>query len=84
MSLFLDLAKAFDYGLLARFIDRLEKIEIRGIQFLLLKDYLANHTQRVRKGGIETSDDVFEFGVPHCVRIQYTFCYIYYLCNRIC
>lgn len=64
ISIFLDLAKAFDTVSVPILVQKLEKIGIRGKQLSLLTDYLTNRTQRVQVGPYTSSDLPVTYGVP--------------------
>lgn len=83
LTIFLDLAKAFDTVSLPKLLFKLENMGIRGTQLSLFKDYLSNRTQRVRIGGMESSDDCIEFGVPQGSVLGPTLflCYMNDLCE---
>lgn len=64
LSIFLDLAKAFDTVSVPLLLCKLENIGVRGIQLKLFKDYLSDRYQRVKIGNFQSDDLPLTFGVP--------------------
>lgn len=64
ISIFLDLAKAFDTVSVPLLLQKLERIGIRGTQLTLLTDYLTDRTQCVRVGSYTSIDLPVTYGVP--------------------
>lgn len=64
LSVFLDLAKAFDTVSIPILIDKLQRLGVRGEQLTLFHSYLTDRSQRLVINGVESSDVPVECGVP--------------------
>lgn len=64
LTVFLDLAKAFDTVDHAKLLNRLEDINIRGIVLELFRDYLTNRTQKVKINDTISEPLTVTRGVP--------------------
>ena len=65
LSVFIDLAKAFDTVSLPKLLGKLENcFGIRGAPLLLFKDYLSNRTQSVKINDMLNSEKPIACGVP--------------------
>lgn len=64
LTVFLDLAKAFDTVPISRLLVKLEKIGVRGIPYRLFEDYLTNRSQRVKIQQWLSDESTTEYGIP--------------------
>lgn len=64
ISVFLDLAKAFDTVSVPLLLYKLESIGIRGIPLKLMTDYLSSRSQTVKIGEIYSNKSTIHYGVP--------------------
>jgi endonuclease/exonuclease/phosphatase (EEP) superfamily protein YafD len=64
VSIYLDLAKAFDTVSVSLLMEKMEKKGIRGTPFDIFHDYLQNRSQSVMVGEIRSSDLPINYGVP--------------------
>lgn len=64
LTIFLDLAKAFDTVSIPRLLRKLESIGIRGQTLNLFADYLTNRKQRVKIHNSVSDEITTEYGVP--------------------
>lgn len=64
LTIFLDLAKAFDTVSVPLLLEKLENIGIRNIQLQLFKSYLSERTQRVLVGQYSSTDLPVSYGIP--------------------
>lgn len=64
ITVFLDLAKAFDTVSIPHLLTKLENLGVRGLPLELFSDYLTNRTQRVRVGDWVSKEAQIEIGVP--------------------
>lgn len=64
ISIFLDLAKAFDTISIPKLIYKLENLGIRGTQLKLFKSYLSERLQCIRIGDYVSNSLPINFGVP--------------------
>lgn len=83
ITIFLDLAKAFDTVSFPILIDKLEALGIRGTQLSLIRSYLEDRTQRVRIDSVLSQDANVYYGVPQGSIVGPTLflCYINELCQ---
>lgn len=83
LTIFLDLAKAFDTVSVPRLVQKLEDHGIRGVPLDLLSDYLKNRTQSVKIGEYISDELPVEFGVPQGSILGPTLflCYVNELCS---
>jgi hypothetical protein len=64
LTVFLDLAKAFDTVHHEILLHKLEVIGVRGVALQLFRDYLENRDQAVQLGNILSSRKILTYGVP--------------------
>nr|CAI5832635.1 unnamed protein product [Callosobruchus analis] len=64
VSVFIDLAKAFDTVSHRILLNKLEHIGFRGVSFRLIESYLNNRTNYVEIDNILSECKIFEYGVP--------------------
>lgn len=64
ISIFLDLAKAFDTVSIPLLLNKMENIGIRGLPLQLFKDYLSNRSQSVVINEFTSSSQNITYGVP--------------------
>lgn len=64
LTIFLDLAKAFDTVSVPLLLQKLENMGIRNNQLHLFTDYLTDRWQRVRVGEVTSDDLPIDYGVP--------------------
>lgn len=64
LTIFLDLAKAFDTISVPILLNKLEALGIRGAQLELFKSYLSGRLQSVRIGNFNSGDLPVTYGVP--------------------
>ena len=83
LTIFLDLAKAFDTVSFPILLQKLETLGIRGNQLRLFRNYISDRTQSVKVGGVFSKENMINFGVPQGSIIGPTLflCYINELTN---
>jgi hypothetical protein len=64
LTIFLDLAKAFDTVSIPRLLLKLEKIGVRGVPLELFTSYLTGRSQKVRIGNYTSDSTSVTIGVP--------------------
>lgn len=64
LTIFLDLAKAFDTVSIPTLVNKLHQLGIRGLQLKLLQDYLSRRTQIVKIGNYTSDSLPVTHGVP--------------------
>lgn len=64
LTIFLDLAKAFDTVSVPKLMSKMERIGIRGLPLKLLGDYLGDRKQRVKIDNWCSQETPVNFGVP--------------------
>lgn len=64
IGVFLDLAKAFDTVSIPTLVAKLDHIGIRGEALSIFSEFLSDRTQRVKIGGIVSSEENVTCGVP--------------------
>lgn len=85
ITIFLDLAKAFDTVSIPILIDRLEDLGIRGTQIKLFESYLSDRTQIVRLGDVLSDQQPVTYGIPQGSVVGPTLflCFINELCDMV-
>lgn len=64
LSIFIDLAKAFDTVSHSELLKKLQHIGFRGTALKLMESYLANRTQYVKIDNVTSDPKIIEYGVP--------------------
>lgn len=64
LTIFLDIAKAFDTVPIPRLLAKLDRLGVRGLPLKLLGDYLNGRKQRVKIGDRVSDELCTEYGVP--------------------
>ncbi|PZC78071.1 hypothetical protein B5X24_HaOG202606 [Helicoverpa armigera] len=64
ITVFLDLAKAFDTVSIPHLLKKLSRLGIRGLPLKLMEEYLTDRKQRVRINNIISDEMSVHFGVP--------------------
>lgn len=65
LTVFLDLAKAFDTVSIPNLVQKLNCVGVRIFPLKLLEDYLTNRRQRVKIDNTLSDERPIEFGNPH-------------------
>lgn len=64
ITIFLDLAKAFDTVSIPRLLNKLDQIGVRGNEFKIFESYLSNRSQRAKLGPYMSEELPLTYGVP--------------------
>ena len=82
LTIFLDLAKAFDTVSVPLLLQKLERVGVRGLQHNLFSSYLSNRTQCVKVGSLVSDDLPVAIGVPQGSVLAPTLFLVYV--NELC